>query len=87
MAEPAYVLYYWPEIQGRGEFVRLALEEAGAAYVDVARRPRSKGGGVEAILKVLRGDLGPRIPFAPPVLRCGDIGRSASRSSWVTSSA
>ena len=37
----SYELYYWPEIQGRGEFVRLALEEAGAAYVDVAR---GKGG-------------------------------------------
>ena len=34
-----YKLYYWPEIQGRGEFVRLALEDAGADYVDVARRP------------------------------------------------
>jgi len=33
-----YELYYWPEIQGRGEFVRLALEEGGADYVDVARR-------------------------------------------------
>ena len=32
-----YELYYWPDIQGRGEYVRLALEEAGAAYVDVAR--------------------------------------------------
>ena len=39
-----YELYYWPEIQGRGEFVRLALEEAGAPYVDVARQPESKGG-------------------------------------------
>ncbi len=36
-----YELYYWPSIQGRGEFVRLALEEAGADYVDVARRPGS----------------------------------------------
>jgi hypothetical protein len=25
-----YELYYWPGIQGRGEFIRLALEEAGA---------------------------------------------------------
>ena len=33
-----YELYYWPTIQGRGEFVRLALEEAGADYVDVARK-------------------------------------------------
>ena len=34
----AYELYYWPMIQGRGEFVRLALEEAEAPYVDVARK-------------------------------------------------
>ena len=73
MTEPAYVLYYWPEIQGRGEFVRLALEEAGADYVDVGRLSRSQRGGVEAILRVLRGELGPRIPFAPPVLRAGDV--------------
>ena len=43
-----YELYYWPSIQGRGEFVRLALEEAGADYVDVAATP--KGG--------MRGDDG-----------------------------
>jgi glutathione S-transferase len=42
-----YELYYWPTIQGRGEFVRLALEEARADYVDAARAP-SKGGGVAA---------------------------------------
>ena len=73
MADPEYVLYYWPEIQGRGEFVRLALEEAGAEYVDLARLPRSKGGGYEPILRVLRGELGPHLPFAPPVLRAGDV--------------
>jgi glutathione S-transferase len=73
VADPTYVLYYWPEIQGRGEFVRLALEEAGAEYVDAARLPRSKGGGYEAILRVLRGELGPHRPFAPPVLRAGDV--------------
>jgi glutathione S-transferase len=73
VTEPAYVLYYWPEIQGRGEFVRLALEEAGAEYVDIARLPRSKGGGVEAVLRVLRGELGPHIPFAPPVLQAGEV--------------
>jgi hypothetical protein len=39
-----YELYYWPTIQGRGEFVRLMLEEAGADYVDVARLRRAKGG-------------------------------------------
>jgi glutathione S-transferase len=32
-----YELYYWPGIQGRGEFIRLALEEAGARYDDVCR--------------------------------------------------
>jgi glutathione S-transferase len=73
VAEPAYQLYYWPDIQGRGEFVRLALEEAGVEYVDVGRLPRSKGGGVDAILRVLRGELGPHLPFAPPVLRSGDV--------------
>ncbi len=73
MSEAPYVLYYWAEIQGRGEFVRLALEEAGAPYVDIARLPRSKGGGVEPILAVLRGELGPHIPFAPPVLQAGDV--------------
>jgi glutathione S-transferase len=73
VAEPAYVLYYWPEIQGRGEFVRLALEEAAADYADIGRLPRSKGGGVGAILRVLRGELGPHIPFAPPVLQAGDV--------------
>src|ERR687895_15573 len=36
----SYELYYWPGIPGRGEFVRLALEDAGAEYVDVARRPK-----------------------------------------------
>ena len=40
-----YELHYWPTIQGRGEFVRLALEYAGIAYVDVAREDESNGGG------------------------------------------
>ena len=47
-----YELYYWPTIQGRGEFVRLALEEAGADYVDVARRGKS---GMAAMMKLLEG--------------------------------
>jgi glutathione S-transferase len=67
----AYELFYWPSIQGRGEFVRLALEEAGAAYVDVARRPEAEGGGVPAIMKLLHA---PGIaPFAPPFLRSGTL--------------
>jgi glutathione S-transferase len=66
-----YELYYWPMIQGRGEFVRLAFEEAGVPYVDVARLPKSKGGGVDAITKVLSGNVAGARPFAPPVLRSG----------------
>jgi glutathione S-transferase len=60
----AYELYYWPDIQGRGEFVRLALEEAGAPYVDVARA--KSGGGVKALMAMLEGEARP--PFAPPFL-------------------
>jgi glutathione S-transferase len=62
-----YELYYWPGIQGRGEFVRLALEEAGAEYVDVARGR----GGESAMLRLL--ESAERPPFAPPFLRDGDV--------------
>lgn len=74
-----YELYYWPSIQGRGEFVRLALEEAGAAYVDVAREPETVG-GVPALLRFLDGETMPRPPFAPPFLRAGAqlIGQTAN---------
>ncbi|MCC7017017.1 MAG: glutathione S-transferase [Rhodospirillales bacterium] len=68
-----YELYYWPSIQGRGEFVRLALEEAGADYLDVAREPARKGGGEAAILRLLDGAALARPPFAPPVLRAGRL--------------
>jgi glutathione S-transferase len=64
-----YELYYWPGIQGRGEFVRLALEEAGVRYVDAALVPKTQGGGVPAILRVLEGKGMRRPPFAPPILR------------------
>jgi glutathione S-transferase len=67
-----YELYYWPGIQGRGEFVRLALEEAGAAYVDVARE-RGQGRGVAAMTKMLKGGGGELTPFAPPFLKDGEI--------------
>jgi glutathione S-transferase len=66
-----YHLYYWPGIQGRGEFVRLALEEGGARYVDVAAVPPARGGGVPAILKLLEARGVRRPPFAVPVLRAG----------------
>jgi glutathione S-transferase len=65
-----YQLYYWPTIQGRGEFVRLALEEAGATYVDVARDPL---GGMRAMLRFLAGKTVRRMPFAPPFLQAGRI--------------
>jgi glutathione S-transferase len=58
-------LYYWPTIQGRGEFVRLALEEAGAQYVDVARTK----GGMRALMRILDGDEAGALPFAAPFVR------------------
>ncbi len=60
-----YELYYWPEIQGRGEFVRLALEDAGARYVDVARQR----GGTERMMR----RLAPGGAFAPPLLKAGKL--------------
>ena len=74
-----YELYYWPSIQGRGEFVRLALEEAGADYVDVARKP-GKSGGVPAMMKFMDGTRVKHPPFAPPFLKAGElvIGQTAN---------
>lgn len=69
----AYELYYWPMVQGRGEFVRLALEDAGADYVDVARGSEGDGQGVPALMAVLQGNGVPHPPFAPPFLRDGAI--------------
>jgi glutathione S-transferase len=71
-----YELYYWAGIQGRGEFVRLALEEAGADYVDVAREP----GGDAAMQRLLDGAAVEHPPFAPPYLKAGDllIGQTAN---------
>lgn len=68
-----YQLHYWPTIQGRGEFVRLALEAAGADYVDVARLPESKGGGGSALGDRLDDPDIVRPSFAPPFLIDGDI--------------
>ena len=67
----AYELFYWPGIQGRGEFVRLALEAAGAPYVDVARE-RASGRGMKALMAMLEGGA-PQTPFAPPFLRDGAV--------------
>lgn len=68
-----YRLHYWPTIQGRGEFVRLALEAAGAAYVDVARGTPSQGGGADALMHALGDPHHLRPAFAPPFLVDGDV--------------
>jgi len=75
-----YTLYYWPGIQGRGEYVRLALEEAGARYVDIALLPEKRGGGVPALERYLDGPRVARPPFAPPFLKAGRllIGQTAN---------
>ncbi len=64
-----YELYYWPGIQGRGEFVRLALEEAGADYIDVARGK----GGMAKMERMLDSGRVKHPPFAPPFLKSGDL--------------
>ncbi len=69
----AYELHYWPTIQGRGEFVRLALEAAGAPYVDVARGAESAGRGVPALLGAMDDPAQPHPPFAPPFLKDGAL--------------
>ena len=70
-----YELYYWPGIQGRGEYVRLALEDAGADYADVARGER----GMAAMMKMTEASRG-AVPFAPPFLKAGKlvIGQTAN---------
>jgi glutathione S-transferase len=68
-----YELYYWPSIQGRGEFVRLSLEEGAADYADVARMPERAGFGVPAMMRFLQADDVERPPFAPPFLKAGDL--------------
>ena len=75
----AYELHYWPTIQGRGEFVRLALEAAGAPYVDVARGAET-GQGVPAMQRVMQDAKVTHPPFAPPFLKDGDmlVGQTAA---------
>jgi glutathione S-transferase len=70
-----YELYYWPSIQGRGEYVRLALEDVGADYDDVAR----SGRGMPAMMKMMEASRGTP-PFAPPFLKAGKlvIGQTAN---------
>ena len=65
-----YELYYWPEIQGRGEFVRLALEDSGADYIDVARLPKR---GMAAMMRFMESRSVKHPPFAPPFLKAGKL--------------
>jgi len=71
-----YELYYWPSTPGRGEFVRLALEEGGADYVDVARRK----GGMAKMMRLMEGSRVATPSFAPPFLKAGKlvIGQTAN---------
>lgn len=72
MTDP-YQLYYWPMLPGRGELVRLVLEEAAAPYVDVARLPEDEGGGLEPLLAFVRGDRPGQPAYAPPILVDGEL--------------
>lgn len=75
-----YELYYWTGVQGRGEFVRLALEDAGADYADVAREH-----GDDAMLPFLRGERPGLRPFAPPFLKAGRtvVAQTALILAWL----
>lgn len=77
----AYQLYYWPGIQGRGEFVRLVLEEAGQPYDDVARGP----GGTRALMAAMKDPAAIHSPFAPPFLRDGEmvVAQTAEILRWL----
>ncbi len=68
-----YQLYYWPGIQGRGEFVRLALEEAGAEYLDVAKDPSGEEQAVRKLQALLNNPKIPRPAFAVPALKAGEL--------------
>ncbi len=69
VSTPSYELFYWPQIQGRGEFIRLVLEDAGASYTDVGREP----GGAARIEELLAGKRTGLAPFALPVLVDGKV--------------
>lgn len=70
---PRYELHYWPSIPGRGEFIRLAFHAASVPFIDVARLPEAEGGGAGGVVRFMRGDQAGLQPFAPPILRVGDV--------------
>src|SRR3972149_1194943 len=65
-----YELYYWPSIQGRGEFIRLVLEDSGADYVDVARVAKR---GMATMMRFMESRAIEHPPFAPPFLKAGKL--------------
>jgi glutathione S-transferase len=69
----SYELFYWDGIQGRGEFIRLALEEAGAEYLDAGRDTGADGQGTQAMMACLQNPDLALPPFAPPFLKDGDF--------------
>ncbi|GGC59595.1 glutathione S-transferase [Undibacterium terreum] len=75
-----FELYYWPGIQGRGEFIRLALEEAAVEYVDIARMPKRGGMGIPAMMSFMEDSATERSMFTPPFLKHGEalIGQTAN---------
>jgi glutathione S-transferase len=75
-----YELFYWPGIPGRGEYVRLAFEDAGVAYREVGREP----GGVKEMQALMKASGAPR-PLAPPFLRVGGlvIAQTAAILDWL----
>ena len=68
-----YELYYWPFLPGRGELIRLILEDSGTPYIDVARKPEEEGGGASAVIAFCKGEREGHPIFAPPVLKVGDL--------------
>ena len=79
-----YELYYWLTIQGRGEFVRLALEETGAEYVDVARGSKRKG-ECRPFYSFSMGRASSGRPFAPPFLQSRQADHRADRKYPIVS--
>jgi glutathione S-transferase len=69
LPKPTYELFYWPTIQGRGEFVQLAFEDAGTPYTDVARAP----GGMKKMMALMKDPGAALEPFAAPFLRTGSV--------------
>lgn len=65
-----YELYYWPFLQGRGEFIRLVFELAGVPCDDVCRRPEEEGGGIQPLLAIMQDEERVFPSFAPPFLKC-----------------